>query len=94
MDKRYYCSYTKKGNASDVNNYRGITIISVFAKLFSTILNNQLMKWAENCDVLQACQFGFRENCSTIDCTVLPLLKGRTATRHLRPVSLCINVFP
>ena len=26
------------------------------------------MKWAENCDVLQACQFGFRENRSTIDC--------------------------
>ena len=58
----------KEGNASDVNNCRGITIMSVFAKLFSTILNNRLMKWAENCDVLQACQFGFHENRSTIDC--------------------------
>ena len=43
-------------------------IMSVFAKLFSTVLNYRLMKWAKNCDVLQACQFGFRENRNTIDC--------------------------
>ena len=38
----------KKGDLTDANNYRGITIMSVFAKLFSIILNNRLVKFAEN----------------------------------------------
>ena len=58
----------KKGDLSDVNNYRGITIMSVFAKIFSIVLNNRLMKWAESSGILNDCQYGFRENKGTIDC--------------------------
>lgn len=32
----------KKGNPNDVNNYRGITLTSVFSKIFSLLLDNRL----------------------------------------------------
>ena len=38
----------KKGSFDDTNNYRGITLISCFAKLFTTILKNRLKKWGRN----------------------------------------------
>ena len=48
----------KKNNPKDVKNYRGITLVSCFSKIFTSVLNNRIMKWAE---------FGFRKNRSTID---------------------------
>ena len=58
----------KKGDLSDVNNFRGITLTSIFSKVFSILLDNRLRKWAENNDVIHDCQFGFRKHCSTVDC--------------------------
>ena len=57
----------KKGDLSNASNYRGITIISVFSKIFSTILNNRLVQWSESTGRLDDCQFGFREGWSIID---------------------------
>ena len=61
----------KKGDLTDPMNYRGITIMSVFAKIFSTILNNRLMLWSENNNVVNQCQFGFMKNKSTVDCVYI-----------------------
>ena len=61
-------SIPKKGYLTDANNYRGITIMSVFAKLFSIILNNRLVKFAENSSQFNDFQYGFREKRSTTDC--------------------------
>ena len=58
----------KKGNVDDVNNYRGITLTSIFSKLFSIILDTRLRKWAESNDILNDFQFGFRNGKSAIDC--------------------------
>ena len=52
----------------DVNNYRGITLTSLFSKIFSNILDNRLRKWSENNNILNDCQFGFRKGKSTVDC--------------------------
>lgn len=57
----------KKGDADDMNNYRGITLISCFAKLFTSILNNRLKAWQKENDVSTDAQFGFKPNHSTID---------------------------
>lgn len=57
--------YKKKGNKTDPNNYRGITLISCLAKFFSIILNNRLKivaKW-----VISRIQAGFRPGFSTLD---------------------------
>ena len=57
----------KKNDPNNVNNYRGITLVSCFSKIFTGVLNNRLNKWAENNDVLSDSQFGFRMGRSTTD---------------------------
>ena len=37
----------KNGNIHDVDNYRGITLLSTLSKLFTRLLNNRLTDWAE-----------------------------------------------
>jgi len=41
-----------KGNVSDPENNRPITLLSYFNKLFSSILNNRLLKYVENYDII------------------------------------------
>ena len=57
----------KKGNKNEVENYRGITLLSTFGKLFSRILTNRLNEWAENYYVYIEAQAGFRKQMGTID---------------------------
>lgn len=54
MDKKLYCTSTQKGHIDDVNNYRGISIVSCFGKLFTS-------------DILTDAQFGFRPGLSTVN---------------------------
>ena len=62
----------KKNDPNDVNNYRGITLVSCFSKIFTGILNNRLKNWAENNSIISDSQFGFRKGRSTTDaCFVL-----------------------
>ena len=58
----------KKGDLSDVNNFRGITLTSIFSKLYSHVLDSRLRSWAEDNNIFNDNQFGFRENKSTVDC--------------------------
>jgi len=46
----------KKGDKKDVNNYRGITIISCLAKLFTKIMNDRLTKWADSENIISEAQ--------------------------------------
>lgn len=62
---------SEKRNLNDVNNYRGITLVSVSGKLFSHILNNRLIQWSESLDKLNESQFGFRPGKSTSDCVFI-----------------------
>ena len=58
----------KKGDKGDPNNYRGITLISTFAKIFSLVLRNRLNTWCEANEIFNDLQFGFRNQRSTSDC--------------------------
>ena len=40
----------KKRSYDNTNNYRGITLISCFAKLFTSVLSNRLKQWANTTD--------------------------------------------
>ena len=57
----------KKGDKNNVDNYRGITLLSTLGKLFSRILNNRLTVWSEAYSVYIEAQSGFRENMCTAD---------------------------
>ena len=63
----YIIPLHKKGNRDEVENHRGITLLSVLGKLFSRVLNNRLHEWAEHYEVLIEAQAGFRPGMSTID---------------------------
>ena len=62
-----YPLYKNKGSPSDPNNYRGITLLSVIGKLFTSCLNHRLSIYVENVGLLGEEQAGFRENYSTTD---------------------------
>ena len=57
----------KKGDKNNVDNYRGITLLSTLGKLFTRILNNRLTTWAESYSVYIEAQSGFREQMCTTD---------------------------
>lgn len=57
----------KKGSKAEVENYRGITLLSTFGKLFTRILNNRLNEWADTYHVYIEAQAGFRRQMGTID---------------------------
>ena len=57
----------KKGNVSNLDNYRGITLLSILGKLFTRILNTRLTEWAETYYVYNEAQAGFRAGMGTAD---------------------------
>lgn len=57
----------KKGSTENVENYRGITLLSIVSKLFTNILNTRLNEWAENYQVYVEAQAGFRKGMGTVD---------------------------
>ena len=61
--------YKNKGEKTDANNYRVITLLSCLGKLFTTIVNERLTLFLENLNVISNAQAGFRKNFSTIDHT-------------------------
>ena len=64
----YICPiYKNKGDRANADNYRGITILSCFGKLFTCILNNRLFNYLESLGLLCEEQAGFRKGYSTVD---------------------------
>ena len=59
--------YKKKGDVNNPDNYRGITILSCFGKLFTSVINKRLNKILETHGLLCEEQAGFRKNYSTVD---------------------------
>ena len=52
--------YKNKGEKNDVDNYRAISLLSCFGKMFTAVVNNRLSKFLEDSDVLGEEQAGFR----------------------------------
>ena len=55
----------KNGSATDMNNYRPISIISFIAKVFEKLIFIQLSHFLESSNILSPFQSGFRPNFST-----------------------------
>ena len=59
--------YKNKGCKNDPLKYRGITILSCFGKLFTSILNDRITTFLEQSNLLGKEHAGFRK-ISTVDC--------------------------
>ena len=57
----------KSGSNLDAGNYRPISILTIFSKLFEKLYYNRLIKFVNNHNILHPHQFGFRSNYSTRD---------------------------
>ena len=57
----------KDGDARVPDNYRGITLLSVVGKIYTSILNARVTLWCEKHGVLSEEQAGFRPGRSTVD---------------------------
>ena len=57
----------KKSNPHDADNYRGISLTSVFSKIFTGISNKRLTAWIDTQEIITDDQAGFRKGYSTVD---------------------------
>ena len=57
--------FHKKGDKTDCNNYRGISLLPTTYKIFSNILLSRLIPYAK--EIIGDHHCGFRRNRSTID---------------------------
>ncbi len=57
----------KRGNASEFDNYKGITVGPILAKLFTMILDKRLNEWTEQHGLYAKGQAGFCKNYHTTD---------------------------
>lgn len=57
----------KKGGWEAPDNFRPISLLPIFSKIFETLLKNQIYDYFESNSLLSAAQFGFRAGLSTID---------------------------
>lgn len=55
----------KKDSADDPANYRPISIVPIFAKIFEVALKTQISEYFENYKLFNDCQYGFRSKMST-----------------------------
>lgn len=55
----------KKGNAGEINNYRPISLLSVFSKIIEKVMANRIVSFLNENDLLTSSQHGFRSKFST-----------------------------
>lgn len=65
--KAIICPIYKKGDSRLVNNYRPISLLSVFSKIFERCIKNRLVKYLDENKILSDLQFGFRSGRDTND---------------------------
>ena len=56
----------KGGNSYAPNNYRPISILHVFSKIYERVVHRKLMYYLESRNILSQYQYGFRENRNTV----------------------------
>jgi hypothetical protein len=55
----------KKGIRMEISNYRPISVLTSFSKIFEKVIFNRLLTYVSENNILDADQYGFRKQCST-----------------------------
>jgi len=86
-------AFFKGGDAYEFDNYKGITVGPILAKLFIMILDKRLNKWAEQHGLCAKGQVRFRKDYRTIDQFFIlrTLIKQNKAKK--KPLYFCFMDF-
>ena len=79
----------KKGDISQIINYRGIALLLAFSKLYENAFHIRLSKFLETEKILSNNQFGFRSNLSTQD-AILAVYKFILHNFEVKNKTVCI----
>ena len=60
----------KGGSTQDINNYRPISLLSIFDKIIEKLIHKRLYNFLELQNILYSNQFGFRKNNSTTNALI------------------------
>lgn len=60
----------KSGDPADISNYRPISVLPLFSKIFERCMANRLINFANKYSIISPHQFGFQKNKSTVDAIV------------------------
>ena len=63
--------YKNKGDPTQPENYRPITLLSCLGKLFTSVLSSRLEMYSDDLNLISGCQSGFRKGYSTLDNIIL-----------------------
>ena len=55
------------GERSTANNYRPVSLFSVFSKVFEKVVNNRIFDYLQKCHLFSDFQYGFRSSQSSAD---------------------------
>ena len=55
----------KNGDKKQISNYRPISVLSSFSKIFKKVVSTRLIKYLDANNILHQSQFGFRAKLST-----------------------------
>ena len=84
----------KRGEKNDINNYRGITLLSVIGKLLLGMLNERLTKCVEKHKIVHENQAGFRKGYRTTDhIFTLYSVIHHTVNVKKKPLYVCLIDF-
>ena len=85
----------KKGNKTDPENCRGITVLCCLGKLFNSILNNRLIKYLEDNNILKDEQAGFGKGFRTTDniFTLKTLIDNYARSQKKKKNNVLFNCF-
>ena len=83
--------YKQKGSIEDLNNFRGISVISPIAKLFEKILASQIVEYINKERILFNGQHGFRRNHSC-ETALHELLSDMNTIRSNREIGVFLFV--
>ena len=85
--------FKNKGDTTDPQNYRPITILSCIGKLFTAVLNNRLSVYLENNNLINENQAGFRKQHSTVDHIFVIQILAEICKKRNRKLFCCFIDF-
>ena len=85
--------FKNPGERSTTKNYRPVSLLSVFSKVFEKLVNNRIVDHLEKCGLFFYFQYGFRSSQSTADLRTVVSDRSFNRSGATQTVALYIQGF-